>query len=177
MKLKRIGIDLTKQIFQLHGVDSHEQVVCRKPGKSIYAQVLRPQRRRRAAGRWHAQPLRRLRGREAQHPTHRSKTDPEARLARKNKGDASRLAHMAHTMIEHRSGLIVDVECTELNRHAEVEAVLAMLERTAKPGSMVGADKNHDQQAFVQGCAQTEGDAACSTESQEQRHRWAHHAP
>lgn len=66
MELKRIGIDLAKQVFQLHGIDSHEQVVCRQPEKSIYAQVLRPQRRRRAAGRWHAQPLRRLRGREAQ---------------------------------------------------------------------------------------------------------------
>jgi len=30
MKLKRIGIDLAKQVFQVHGVDSHEQVICRK---------------------------------------------------------------------------------------------------------------------------------------------------
>ena len=30
MKLKRIGIDLAKQVFQIHGVDSHEQVTCRK---------------------------------------------------------------------------------------------------------------------------------------------------
>lgn len=30
MKLKRIGIDLAKQVFQVHGVDSHEQVKCRK---------------------------------------------------------------------------------------------------------------------------------------------------
>lgn len=30
MKLKRIGIDLAKQVFQVHGVDSHEQAVCRK---------------------------------------------------------------------------------------------------------------------------------------------------
>ncbi|SEQ59900.1 Transposase [Azotobacter beijerinckii] len=30
MKLKRIGVDLAKQVFQLHGVDSHEQAVCRK---------------------------------------------------------------------------------------------------------------------------------------------------
>lgn len=30
MKLKRIGIDLAKQVFQVHGVDSHEQVACRK---------------------------------------------------------------------------------------------------------------------------------------------------
>lgn len=30
MKLKRIGIDLAKQVFQVHGVDSHEHVACRK---------------------------------------------------------------------------------------------------------------------------------------------------
>jgi transposase len=30
MKLKRISIDLAKQVFQIHGVDSHEQVACRK---------------------------------------------------------------------------------------------------------------------------------------------------
>lgn len=30
MKLTRIGVDLAKQVFQIHGVDSHEQVKCRK---------------------------------------------------------------------------------------------------------------------------------------------------
>ncbi|GAB3395637.1 hypothetical protein GCM10027514_43430 [Azotobacter armeniacus] len=91
-----------------------------------------------------------FKGEKRSNATHRSTTDPEARLARNNNGDASRLAHRAHTMIEHRSGLIVDVECTGFNGPAEVEAALAMLERTAKPGSTVGADRNHGQQAFVQ---------------------------
>ncbi len=30
MNIKRIGIDLAKQVFQVHGVDSHEQIVARK---------------------------------------------------------------------------------------------------------------------------------------------------
>ena len=30
MKLKRIGIDLAKSVFQAHGVDSHERVQLRK---------------------------------------------------------------------------------------------------------------------------------------------------
>jgi transposase len=30
MKLKRIGIDLAKNVFQVHGVDSHEQVQVRR---------------------------------------------------------------------------------------------------------------------------------------------------
>ena len=35
MKLKRIGVDLAKQVFQIHGVDSHEQAVCRKQLKRL----------------------------------------------------------------------------------------------------------------------------------------------
>lgn len=91
-----------------------------------------------------------FKGEKRSNATHQSTSDPEARLARKSNGDASRLAHMAHTMMEHRNGLIVDVECTEFNGRAEVEAALEMLERTAKPGSTVGADKNYDQKRFVQ---------------------------
>ncbi len=30
MNLSRIGLDLAKQVFQVHGVDRHEQVVCRR---------------------------------------------------------------------------------------------------------------------------------------------------
>ena len=30
MNINRIGIDLAKSVFQLHGVDSHEKVVLRK---------------------------------------------------------------------------------------------------------------------------------------------------
>jgi len=30
MNIKRIGIDLAKQVFQLHGVDNHEKVVLKK---------------------------------------------------------------------------------------------------------------------------------------------------
>ncbi len=30
MNIKRIGLDLAKQIFQLHAVDHHERVVLRK---------------------------------------------------------------------------------------------------------------------------------------------------
>ena len=33
MKLKRIGVDLAKNVFQVHGVDSHEQVKVRRQVK------------------------------------------------------------------------------------------------------------------------------------------------
>lgn len=71
-------------------------------------------------------------------------TDTQARLARNSPADGSRLTHMAHILMENRNGLIVDVECTEFNGHAEVGTALKMLERTAEPGSTVGADKSFD---------------------------------
>ena len=40
--------------------------------------------------------------------THASTTDPEARLYRKGPGMEARLALMGHTLIEDRSGLLVD---------------------------------------------------------------------
>ena len=30
MKIKRVGVDLAKSVFQLHGVDAHEQVVLQR---------------------------------------------------------------------------------------------------------------------------------------------------
>jgi transposase len=30
MNIKRVGIDLAKQVFQVHGVDHHDKVVLRK---------------------------------------------------------------------------------------------------------------------------------------------------
>ena len=93
-----------------------------------------------------------FKGETRSNKTHQSKSDPQARLARKNDGDASRLCHMAHTLMENRNGLIVDVECTEFNGHAEQEAALAMLERSVKPGSTVGADKGYDRKDFIEGC-------------------------
>jgi transposase len=31
MKVTRIGVDLAKHIFQVHGIDDHDKVVVRKP--------------------------------------------------------------------------------------------------------------------------------------------------
>ena len=46
MNIKRIGIDLAKQVFQLHGVDNHEKVVLRKQLSRtkmlVYFQTLAP---------------------------------------------------------------------------------------------------------------------------------------
>lgn len=93
-----------------------------------------------------------FRGERRGNDTHHSSSDPESRLACKNAGDASRLAHMTHALMENRNGLIFDVAVSEFNGTAETEAALTMLGRSAKPGATAGADKGFDNATFLQGC-------------------------
>jgi len=48
--------------------------------------------------------------------THRSTTDPEARLFKKSRGGESKLSFMAHVLMENRNGLIVDAMVTQADR-------------------------------------------------------------
>lgn len=48
-----------------------------------------------------------FRGEKRRNATHASITDPEARLARKNAGSASVLAHSGHVLMENKSGLVI----------------------------------------------------------------------
>lgn len=93
------------------------------------------------------------RGEKRSNETHQSKTDPEARLARKGAVPA-KLCYAGHVLMENRNGLVVDVELTEANGRAERETGLRMLHRLGrKTGRMtVGADKGFDSKDFVQGC-------------------------
>src|SRR5665811_971338 len=86
--------------------------------------------------------------------SHRSSTDPEARLARKGSGKEARLCYAGHTLIENRHGLIVAAELTQASGSAEREAGLRLLEkeRARRGGRMsVGADKGYDVKGFVAG--------------------------
>ena len=83
--------------------------------------------------------------------THRSTTDPEARLYRKGRGREDKLSFMGHALIENRHGLIVDGFVTQANGHAERTAALAMIEKHAdRPNRItLGADKGYDAEDFV----------------------------
>lgn len=86
--------------------------------------------------------------------THRSTTDPEARLARKGRGREAKLCYAGHSLVENRNGLIVGCELTEATGTAEREAGLRLLarERGRRRGRMsVGADKGYDTKDFVAG--------------------------
>ena len=82
--------------------------------------------------------------------THASTTDPDARLFRKGDGQESRLSYLGHAVMENRNGLVVAAEATLATGTAEREAAARLSERLAK-GATLGADKNYDAAAFVEG--------------------------
>jgi transposase len=82
--------------------------------------------------------------------THRSTTDPEARLFRKGKGKEARLSFMGHALMENRHGLLLDGRVSEATGTAEREMAETML--AGVPGRhpiTVGGDKNFDTADFV----------------------------
>lgn len=82
--------------------------------------------------------------------THRSTTDPEARLYKKGDGQPARLCYMGHALMENRNGLAVSGALTLARGTAEREAALQMLDR--RPGRRritLGADKAYDVRQFV----------------------------
>lgn len=94
-----------------------------------------------------------FRGERRTNETHLSPRDPEAKLYRKADAHPVRLYYMGHVLMEHRSGLPVDVEVTEANGFAEREAALAMLDRQAvSHRRTVAADKAYDTADFVADC-------------------------
>jgi transposase len=91
-----------------------------------------------------------FRGERRSNETHASRTDPDARLARK-KGSESKLAYQANTLMENRNGLITATEVVHATGTAECEAALAMIDRLPARGRQrtLGADKGYDNRAFV----------------------------
>jgi transposase len=92
-------------------------------------------------------------GEKRSNETHQSKTDPDAKMARKGKGKEAKLSYNGNLMVENRHGLIVNSEVFEANGTAERDAALVMLEQI--PGTRqvtVGGDKAYDTADFVAEC-------------------------
>ena len=96
-----------------------------------------------------------FRGERRGNQSHRSATDPEARLARKGRGKEARLCYAGHSLIENRNGLITQCEITQASGTAEREAGLRLLEkergRRGRGRMSVAADKGYDAKGFVAG--------------------------
>jgi hypothetical protein len=78
-------------------------------------------------------------GEKRSNETHESKTDPDAKLARKGKGKGkgkgkeAKLSYNGNLLVENRNGLIVNTGVFEANGTAERDAALVMLEQN--PGT------------------------------------------
>lgn len=93
-------------------------------------------------------------GERRSNDTHVSRTDSEARLARKGRGQPAKLSYQGHVLMENRNGLMVDAMLTQASGTAEREAALAMLKRYSHRRKRVtlGADKGYDTRQFVSDC-------------------------
>ena len=89
-----------------------------------------------------------FRGERRTNDTHRSTTDPEARLYRKSAGQETRLRHLGHALGENRHGLIVGVTVTEANGTAERGAAVDLIDSfrgvAGWDPATVGLDKGYD---------------------------------
>jgi len=91
-------------------------------------------------------------GQRRTNATHRSTTDPDARLYKKARGRESRLGYLGHLLMEHRSGLIVQTRVTPADGHGERDAALVMVQALAGDHRVtVAGDKGCDTRDVVAG--------------------------
>jgi transposase len=84
--------------------------------------------------------------------THRSTTDPDARLYKKGDGQPAKLCYMGHALMENRHGLVVGGGVSAATDTAEREAALVLIDNRRGDGRRritLGADKAYDVTPFV----------------------------
>jgi transposase len=92
-------------------------------------------------------------GQNRSNETHESKTDPDAKLARKGPGKEAKLSYSGNLQVENRHGIIVNAEVLEANGRAERDSALMMLEQVPGDGRItVAGDKGYDTAEFVAEC-------------------------
>ena len=94
-----------------------------------------------------------FRGTKRRNETHRSTTDPEARLARKSDGAPALLCHSGHALMENRHGLCLDIAVAVADGHAERDTAEKLLRRFrrrhgVKPKT-VSADRGFEAGEFL----------------------------
>jgi hypothetical protein len=91
-----------------------------------------------------------FRGQSRSNETHASTTDPDARLYKKAAGQAAKLCHLGHVLMENANGLVVAATLTKATGTAEREAAIEMLDALdASHRITVGGDKAYDTADFV----------------------------
>ena len=96
-----------------------------------------------------------FKGTKRSNETHASRTDPEARLARKGGGHEAKLAFSGHALMENRNGLLLDFVVAPADGYAERREALALLGKLPRSSrKTVAADKSYDTTGFVAECRQ-----------------------
>lgn len=94
-----------------------------------------------------------FKGERRTNATHRSETDPEAKLYKKGDGVGAFLCHSGHAISENRHGLVMSVRIDEANGTAERENTLTMLDHLERRHAVrpwtLGADKGYDSGPFI----------------------------
>lgn len=102
------------------------------------------------AGNAGSNPTVNYKGTKRSNKTHRSTTDPDARLYRKSANTAAQLGYLGHALMENRNGLVVDGCLTLATGTAEREAALDMIDGIGGSRHItLGADKGYDTADFV----------------------------
>jgi hypothetical protein len=96
--------------------------------------------------------VRDFRGEKFSNSTHRSKSDGDARLARKSDNTAAKPSYLGNALMENRSGLVVQGEirlaCAD---GGETGAALSMIDREEGDHQItLGADKGYDTKEFIE---------------------------
>ena len=83
--------------------------------------------------------------------THECRTDPDARMYRKSKGEAFTLCHMVHVLMENRNGMAVNGVATSATSAAEWDAAEQMIAELERGRSRItlGGDAGYDNVNFV----------------------------
>lgn len=94
-----------------------------------------------------------FKGTKRSNKTHRSVTDPDARLYTKSSGQGAYLSHTMHVLMENRHGIGVGIRIDAADGTAERRAALRLLDRLrSKMGiepKTLGADKGYDAGDFM----------------------------
>lgn len=94
-----------------------------------------------------------FKGHKRSNKTHRSNTDPEARLYTKSSGQTALRHHSMHVLMENRHGIGVDIRVGKADGYAVRMCCLKMLDRvkrTLGPApATLGADKGYDPADFL----------------------------
>jgi transposase len=95
--------------------------------------------------------IRDFRGEKFTNATHRSKTDADARLARKSDNTAAKPSYLGNALMENRSGLVVQGEVRlACGDGGETGAALAMIDREEGGHQItLAADKGYDTKEFI----------------------------